>query len=86
MQQLALLFKRLEVVEAMRAFITQQMDNSELRSKLKLAESELVAAWKAIDEVVESLRMTKEEREATNAKARQLKEEGKTIEAKCKET
>ena len=66
----------------MRAFITQQMDNSELRSKLKLAESELVATWKVVDEVVESLRMTKGEKEATNAEARQLREEGKTIEAK----
>lgn len=62
------------------------MDNSELRSKLKLAENELVAAWKAVDEVVELLRMTKGEREETNAEARQLREEWKTIEAKCKET
>lgn len=71
----------------MRAFITQQIDNSEeLCSKLKLAENELVAARKAIDEVVESLRMTEMEREATNAEASQLREEGKATEAKCKET
>ena len=71
----------------MRAIITQQMDNSEeLRSKLKLAESELVAAWKALDEVVMSLRMTEGERKATNSEARQLRKKGKTVEAKCKET
>ena len=71
----------------MRAIITQQMDNSEeLHSKLKLAESELVAARKALDEVVESLRMTEGERKATNAEARQLREKGKMVEAKCKET
>ena len=36
MGQHALLFERLEVTEAMRAFITQQMDGSEeLRTKLE---------------------------------------------------
>ena len=71
----------------MRAFITQQMDDSkELRSKLKLVESELAAAQKTIDKVAESLRTVEGERETTNAEARQLREEGKTDEAQCKKT
>lgn len=42
MQQRALLFKWLDVTEAMRAYLAQHMDDSEeLCSKLKLAESEL---------------------------------------------
>ncbi|RVW53625.1 hypothetical protein CK203_068990 [Vitis vinifera] len=70
-RQCTILFKRLEVAEAMKAFITQRMDRSEeLHSKLKLAESELAIARKVVDERVESLRKVEEEKETVNAEAR----------------
>lgn len=53
MRQRALLLKRLEVVETMRAYIAYNIDNSEeLCSKLRLVEGELVAARKVIDKGV----------------------------------
>lgn len=70
MRQRTLLFKLLEVVEAMRVFITQQMDNSEeLHSKPKLAESELTTTQKTVDEGAKSLRKVEGEGEVVNAKA-----------------
>lgn len=69
----------------MRAFITQQMDNSEeLRSNLKLAEGELADARKATNEVVELLRKVEKDKDAANAEARRLKDEGEAVKAKCK--
>lgn len=82
MWQRTLLFKLLEVVEAMRVFITQQMDNNEeLHSKLKLVESELATTQKTVDEGAKSLRKAEEEGEVVNAKAPRLKEEWEAVEA-----
>lgn len=85
MRQHTLLFKQLEVAEAMRAYIAQHIDDSEdLSFKLKLVESELTAARKAVGEGVKSLRMAEWERETTNAEARRLREKGEVSETKCK--
>ena len=49
MRQRAQLFKRLEVVEAMRAFISHHLGDIEvLRAKLERVEADLVAAQKAV--------------------------------------
>lgn len=86
-RQCTILFKRLEVAEAMKAFITQRMDRSEeLHSKLKLAESKLAIARKVVDERAESLRKVEEERETVNAEARRLGDEENAAQAKCKKT
>lgn len=82
MRQHTLLFKLLEVVETMRVFITQQMDNSEeLHSKLKLAESELATTQKTVDEGANSLRKAEGEGEVVNAEAPRLKEKWEAVEA-----
>lgn len=82
MRQRTLLFKLLEVVKAMRAFITQQMDNSEeLHSKLKLAENELATFQKTIDEGAKSLRKAEGEGEVVNAEAPRLRKEWEAVEA-----
>ena len=76
-------FKRLEVIEVMGAFLAQKMGgNEELRSKMEQAESNLVAAQKAVADGTESLKKAKEEREVANAEARWLTEEGEAIEAR----
>ena len=83
MQRRALLFKWLEVVETMRAYIAHNMDGSEeLRAKLKSVEGELAAARKIIDKGARLLRNTKNGRKTTKAKARRLAEEKKAMEAK----
>lgn len=54
-------FKRLEVVEVMKTFITQQMGGSEeLRSKLVQTEGDFAVAYKAIADGAEALRKTGE--------------------------
>lgn len=64
MRKCVKLFKRLEVAKAMRVYIAQHMDDSEdLRSKLKLAKSELAAAKKAADEGTGLLKKVEKERE-----------------------
>ena len=69
----------------MRAYIAQHInDNENLRFKLKLVESELAAARKAVGEGVESLKRAKWEKEMTNAEALRLREEGEVVDAKCK--
>lgn len=83
MQQRALLFRRLEAVETMRAYIAHHMDSSEdLRSKMKLAESELAADRKVADEGVGLLRKVKEAREAAETEACQLRKEEEAMDAK----
>ena len=85
MRQHTLLFKQLEFAEAMRTYIAQHIDDSEdLHFKLKLVESELTAARKAVGEGVKSLRMAEWEGETTNAEARRLREKGEVAETKCK--
>ena len=69
----------------MRAFITQQRNDSEkIHSNLKLEEGELAAAWKVANEGAELLRKEEEEREVVNVEAHYLREEGEAAEAKCK--
>ena len=83
MQRRALLFKWLEVVETLRAYIAHNMDGSEkLHAKLKSVEGELAAARKIIDKGARLLRNTKNGRKTTKAKARRLAEEKKAMEAK----
>lgn len=70
MRQRALLFKQLEVVETMRAYIVHNMDDSEeVRSKLKSVEVKLVVARKATNEGVELLRKVEDEREMAEDEA-----------------
>ena len=67
----------------MGAFLARKMGgNEELRSKMEQAESNLVAAQKAVADGTESLKKAKEEREVANAEARWLTEEGEAIEAR----
>lgn len=83
MRQRALLFRRLEVVETMRAYIAHHMDSSEdLRSKLKLAESELAVDRKVANEGVRLLRKVEEARKLAETEACQLRKEGEAMDAK----
>ena len=61
-------------------------DSEELRLKLKLVQSELATTQKVADEVAELLRKAEREREVANAEARQLRDEGETVEAQCKKS
>lgn len=86
MRQRALLFKQLEVVETMRAYIVHNMDDSEeIRSKLKSVEGKLVVARKATDEGVGLLRKMEDKRETAKVEALQLKEKMEEMETKHKE-
>lgn len=70
MRQRALLFKRLEVTEAMRVYLAQHMDdNEELGSKLKLAKSELTTTRKVAVKEAGLLRKTEKERDVANVEA-----------------
>ena len=85
MRQRALLFKWLEVIEAMRAYLAQHMDdNEELCSKLKLAKSELTTTRKVAVKEAGLLRKTEKERDVANVEAPRLKEEEEAVKAKCK--
>ncbi|RVW68390.1 hypothetical protein CK203_061697 [Vitis vinifera] len=60
--QRALLFERLEVVEAMRNFISHHMSGSEeLCAKLERVESDLAAAQKAVAEEAKALKLAEGE-------------------------
>ncbi|RVW27621.1 hypothetical protein CK203_099147 [Vitis vinifera] len=84
MRQRALLFKWLEVVKAMRAYIAHNMnDNEELHAKLKAVEGELAAVGKIIDEGVGLLKKAEEGKGAVKAEARRLVEK-EVIEARHK--
>ena len=86
MRQRALLFERLEVAEALRAFITHRVGSGEeLYIKLEQVEGDLAAAQKVIVEGVEALKLVEVEKESVHAEADWLREEGKTTKAKCKE-
>ena len=70
----------------MRVFITQKMGGSEeLRTKLERAESDLAAAQKAATNGAEALRQVDGDMEKARVQASRLREEGKTVEAKCRD-
>ena len=75
MRQRAQLFKRLEVVEAMRAFISHHLGDIEvLRAKLGRVEADLVAAQKAVADGAKTLKLVEKEKRAIRAEADRLKE------------
>lgn len=85
MLQRALLFKRLEVAEVMRAFISHYLGGSEeLHPKLEWVEADLVASQKAVVDGVEALKLVDGKKEEICAEANQLKEKRETMEAKFK--
>ena len=80
------LFKRLEVVEAMRAFISQYPGGiEELRARLEKVETELAAAQKAVADGTEQLSRVEEEKEATRAETDILKKEKQALEGQVNE-
>ena len=69
------------------AFIFHHMSNSEeLRVKLKRAESDLATIEKAIVEGAKALKLVEWEKEVILIDADKLREEGKIVEIKLKET
>lgn len=80
------LFKRLEVADAMQAFISNHQGSfEEMRSKLERVEADLAAGQKAVVDRTEMLRLVEGEKEAIRAKTDRLKEKGEALEAKYKE-
>ena len=80
------LFKRLEVAEAMRAFISHHLGGiEELRSQLEKAEAELAAAQKAMADGAKQLSRTEEEKGVVRAKADTLKKENEALEGQVNE-
>ena len=70
MRQRALVFKRLEVTKAMRAFFAQRLgSNEELRTQLKRAESNLATTQKATVDRAKLLKEADEERKVANVEA-----------------
>ena len=79
------LFKRLEVVEAMRGFIPHHPGGiEEMCSKLERVEVDLATAQKAVVDGAEMLKLAEEENGAILAEADQLKKEKETLEAQVK--
>ena len=75
MRQRTQLFKRLEVAEAMQAFISHHPSGiEELRTKLERVEADLAVAQKVVANRVETLKLVEGEKGAIWAKADQLKE------------
>lgn len=75
--QHALFFERLEVIEAMRTFISHRMSGGEeLHTRLERTENDLAATQKTVAERVEALKLAEGEREAIRAEADKLKEKG----------
>lgn len=69
-------FHRLEATETMRAYVVHNMDkNEDLLASLETTKSKSDAVRKLAKEGVGLLRKAKEEKEASQAKARQLNEE-----------
>lgn len=84
-RQRVLLFLALEVVEAMRTFISHRMSSGEeLRAKLERAENDLVATQKVAVEGAETLKLVEGEKEAIFTEGNKLREEGRVVEAKLK--
>lgn len=83
--QRALLFERLEVTKAMRAFISYRMSDSEkLRTRLERVENDLIAIQKATAEGAEALKLVEGDREPIRAEADKLKKEGEIAKTKLK--
>ena len=79
------LFKRLEVVEAMHAFISHHPGGiAEMRSRLKRVEADLATAQKAVADGVKKLNLAKEEKGAIRAEANPLKREKEALEGQVK--
>ena len=79
------LFKRLEVAEAMRAFISHHSGGiEELRLRLEKVEAELAAAQKAVVDGAEKLSRAEEEKEVFWAEADMLKGEKEALESQVK--
>ena len=75
------LFKRLEVAEAMRAFISHHPGGiEELRSRLEKVEAKLVVAQKAVVDGAEKLSRAEEEMGVVRAEVDMLKEEKEALE------
>ena len=85
MQQHTHLFHWLEAIETMMAYVAHNVDeNEDLLANLEIVKSETVAAQELAKEGVGLLRKAEEEKNVSQAKARQLVEE-KTIMAAEKE-
>ena len=80
------LFKRLEVAEAMRAFISQYPGGiEELRARLEKVEAKLATARKAVADGTEQLSQVEEEKETTRVKTDILKKEKEALEGQVNE-
>lgn len=83
MWQQAHLFQQLEATETMRAYISHNMDENEvLLVGLETAKSEATTTRKLAEEGIGLLKMFKNEKESSQAKAYRLVEEKTVIEAK----
>ena len=79
------LFKRLEVAEVVRAFISHHPSGIEkLRSRLEKVKAELAVAQKAIEDGAEKLSRAEEEKGVIRAKADMLKGEKEALEGQVK--
>ena len=79
------LFKRLEVAEAMRAFISHHTGNiEEMHSKLERVEADLTTAQKVVADGTEILKLAKREKWAIWAEGDQLKRENEALKAQVK--
>lgn len=80
-----LLFEQLEIVEAMRAFISHRMSGGEeLRTRLERAKNNLVVAQKLAAEGVEALKLAEGERKMIHAEADKLRKNSGVAETKLK--
>ena len=79
------LFKRLEVVEAMHAFISHHPGGiEEMRLRLKRVEADLATAQKVVADGAKKLNLAKEEKGAIRAEANPLKREKEALEGQVK--
>ena len=79
------LFKRLEVAEAMKAFISHHLGGiEEMHSRLERMEADLANAQKTVADGAEMLKLAEGEKGAIRAKADQLKGEKEALEGQFK--
>ena len=85
MRQRTQLFKRLEVAEAMQAFISHLLGGrEELYAKLEPVKVDLVAAQKAVVDRTETLKLVEGGKGTICSEAERLKEKGEAMKAKYK--
>ncbi|RVW53136.1 hypothetical protein CK203_080644 [Vitis vinifera] len=85
MRQRTQLFKRLEVAEAMQAFISHRLGGrEELCAKLERVKVDLVAAQKAVVDRTETLKLVEGGKGMIYSEAERLKEKGEAMKAKYK--